>query len=120
MADGLLIYMMADARQRNAANRAISMGKQHTDCPTCIFEYSSRFANGLDELMHFPKLRPQLGQDHADSAPLTAAVTDKRREGKCTRAVVRVSKQLKGFKSGPKIAFRLKNTLGGRRRGEMG
>ena len=36
MGNGLLISMMAikDARQRNVANRAISMGKQHTDCPT--------------------------------------------------------------------------------------
>ena len=40
----------------------------------CIFEYSSRFAIGLDELMHFIELTPQLGKDHADSAPLTAAV----------------------------------------------
>ena len=70
--------------------------------------------------MHFIELTPQLGKDHADSAPLTAAVTDRSREGKCTRGLVRVSKQLKGFKSGPKIAFTLKNTLGKRRRGEMG
>ena len=38
MGNALLIYMMAikDARQRNEANRAFSMGKQHTDCPTAI------------------------------------------------------------------------------------
>ena len=36
MENALLIYMMAtkDARQRNEANKAINMGKQHTDCPT--------------------------------------------------------------------------------------
>ena len=35
MGNGLLIYMMVmDARQRNEANRAISIGKRHTDCPT--------------------------------------------------------------------------------------
>ena len=36
MGTGLRIYMMVikDARQRNIANMAISMGKQHTDCPT--------------------------------------------------------------------------------------
>ena len=36
MGNALLIYMMVmqDARQRNVANRAISRGKRHTDCPT--------------------------------------------------------------------------------------
>ena len=36
MENGLLIYMMVmvDARERNEANRSISMGKRHTDCPT--------------------------------------------------------------------------------------
>ena len=33
--NGLLIYMIVmDARQRNEANRAISIGKRYTDCPT--------------------------------------------------------------------------------------
>ena len=38
MGNALLIYMMAikDARQRNEANRAFSMGKQHPDRPTTI------------------------------------------------------------------------------------
>ena len=36
MGNALLIYVMAikDAGQRNVANRANRMGKQHSDCPT--------------------------------------------------------------------------------------
>ena len=36
MRNALLIYIMAikDARQRNAVDRAINMGKQQTDCLT--------------------------------------------------------------------------------------
>ena len=36
MVNGLPIYMMVtkDARQDNEVNRAFSIGKQHTDCPT--------------------------------------------------------------------------------------
>ena len=36
MGNGLLRYMMAinDARQRNEINRAISIVKRRTDCPT--------------------------------------------------------------------------------------
>ena len=45
MGNGLLIYMMVmDARQRNEANRAISIGKRHTDCPT---HPPSLSANGI-------------------------------------------------------------------------
>ena len=36
MGNGRLIYMMVtkESRQLNAANRASSIGKRHTDCPT--------------------------------------------------------------------------------------
>ena len=76
MGNGLLIYMMVmDARQRNEANRAISIGKRHTDCPT-------------------------LHQDNHESAYLTAASSEMRsgsrhlgrrclhQPSRCRRAIV--------------------------------
>ena len=38
MGNGLLIYMMAikGCKTKECVNRAISIGKQHTDCPTDI------------------------------------------------------------------------------------
>ena len=46
MGNGLRVYVMAikDARQRNVSNRAISMGKQHTDCPTILQYYQKWFS----------------------------------------------------------------------------
>ena len=53
MENGLLIYMMViciyedqtivmeDARQWNEANRAISIGKQHTDCLTNTYDFQT-------------------------------------------------------------------------------
>ena len=41
MGIGLLIYMMVtkESKQWNGANRAISIGKQHTDCPKALLQY---------------------------------------------------------------------------------
>ena len=57
MGNGLLIYMMVmDARQRNEANRAISIGKRHTDCPTasiCKLQALRIFQSRLDVKAQF-------------------------------------------------------------------
>ena len=38
MGNGLLIYMIVTQEQWNGANRAISIGKQYTDCPTQAYQ----------------------------------------------------------------------------------
>ena len=40
MGDELLLYMIEDVRQRNAVNRASSISKGHTYCPTLVHSMS--------------------------------------------------------------------------------